>query len=266
MIGLSTYAYFWRMHERSGAPMSLADVLRDTAEQRVHLFQICDHAPLADYDDAALADLRALAGSLGIRLQVGTRGTAPDTLRTYLRLARALGADLVRSMWTAGDDRPDRAETEQRLRAVLPEYRAAGVRLSLETYEQVSSTELVAVVEAIDDPLLGICLDPANCVANLELPLDVTDRCARHVSNWHVKDFAFGRKDGWVGFSLVGTALGEGRLDYAGMRDRLRPHERGIDQVVEFWLPWQGDATTTERMEADWTASTLTELRKHNDD
>jgi sugar phosphate isomerase/epimerase len=264
VIGLSTYAYFWRGSDRVPEPMTLDDMMRDTAAQGVRLFQICDHAPLADYDDDRLRGLRALADELDLTLELGTRGTDPAVLRTYLRLAVALRASLVRSMWTAGDDRPDAIETDRRLRTVLPEFEEAQVTLALETYEQVTSTELVAVVRSIGSDRLGIVLDPANTVANLEHPADVTARCAPYVKNWHVKDFAFSRKDGWVGFALTSTPLGDGRLDYDAMLALLEPEARGINQVVEHWLPWQDDPETTTRLEAEWTTLTIDHLRKKN--
>jgi 3-oxoisoapionate decarboxylase len=266
MIGLSTYAYFWRFSDRVPAPLSLEDMLRATAADGVALFQICDYAPLDAFTDAELAATRALADELGLTLELGTRGTDPAHLQRYLALAQALGAVLVRSMWTSGDDRPDAAESERRLRAALPAYERAGVVLALETYEQVSSVALVDLVAAIGSPSLGICLDPANTVANLELPADVTARCLPHVVNWHVKDFDFSREAGWVGFSLLGVPLGEGRLDYDGMRASIRPAERGINQVIEHWLPWQGDAETSIRREAEWTATNLSYLRSKNND
>ena len=269
MIGLSTYAYFWRGSDLVPEPLTLEDMLRDTAAQGVRLFQICDHAPLADRTDDELAALRSLADELGLTLELGTRGTQPAVLRTWLRLAVALRASLVRSMWTAGDDRPDAVETERRLREVLPEYEEAGVTLALETYEQVGSAELVDVVSRVDSPRLGIVLDPANTVANLEHPADVTARCLPYVANWHVKDFAFSRKDGWVGFALTSTPLGEGRLDYDGIRAALDERDGGatsVNQVVEHWLPWQGDPETTTRLEAEWTTRTISQLRSKKND
>ena len=269
MIGLSTYAYFWRGSDLVPDPSTLDDMLRDTAAQGVRLFQICDHAPLAGYDDDQLAALRSLADELGLTLELGTRGTQPAVLRTWLRVAVALRASLVRSMWTAGDDRPDAVETERRLREVLPEYEEAGVTLALETYEQVGSAELVDVVSRVGSPRLGIVLDPANTVANLEHPADVTARCLPFVANWHVKDFAFSREDGWVGFALTSTPLGEGRLDYDGIRAALDERDGGatsVNQVVEHWLPWQGDPETTTRLEAEWTTRTISQLRSKNND
>jgi len=265
-IGLSTYAYFWRYSETANQPMSLADMLRDAAAQGVHVFQICDYAVIESASDGELAETLALATELRISLELGTRGTAPAQLRKYLRLAAALNVTLLRSMWTSGEDRPTRAESVTRLREILPELEEAGVTLALETYEQVSSTELVALVEELGSERIGICLDPANTVANLETPSEVTERCLPWVKNWHVKDFDFSRAPGWVGFTLAGTALGEGRLDYDGMLAALEPKRRGINQIIEFWLPWQGDTETTVRQEAEWTASTLHYLRSRNND
>ena len=120
---------------------------------------------------------------------------------------------------------------------------------------------LVRFVADVDDPRVGICLDPANCVAGLELPGDVIDRCAPYTLNLHVKDFAFTRRDGWVGFTLAGAAMGEGLLDLGAELSAVRPLERGISMIVEHWLTWQGDPRTTVAMERRWTRQTLARVR-----
>ncbi|HEY9294513.1 MAG TPA: TIM barrel protein [Microlunatus sp.] len=266
MIGSGTYAYFWRMSDQVDRPMSLDDALRDTARRGLGLFQICDHAPLTTADDQRLDEIAGLAADLGIELEIGTRGTDQDHLQRYLMIARRLNARLVRSMWTSGDDRPDATETERRLRAVLPSYTEAGVTLALETYEQIPTTELIMVIEKLNSPSLGIVLDPANTVANLELPDDVTRRCTPYVKNWHVKDFDFTRSPGWVGFQYTGVPIGTGRLDYDGIRAAIRPDEHQINQIIEFWLPWQGNSQATVHTEEMWTTDTIAYLRSKQHD
>ncbi|MDP4334040.1 sugar phosphate isomerase/epimerase family protein [Curtobacterium sp. A7_M15] len=270
LLGLSTYAYFWRMSDRVPEPMSLDDAMRDAASHEgVDLFQICDHLPLDTASDERLAAVRALADELGLTLEVGTRGTHPDHLARYLHVAQQLGAALVRSMWTSGDDQPDPTEAERRLRQALPAYEAAGVTLALETYEVVATADLVAVVETIASPQLGICLDPANTVARLEHPTEVVAAAAPYTRNWHVKDSGFTRSPGWVGFQYTGVPTGTGVLDYDAVRAAIDPHARGINRVIEFWLPWQdasvvntGDpAQTTTRVEAAWTEHTIEYIR-----
>jgi 3-oxoisoapionate decarboxylase len=261
LLGLSTYAYFWRMSDRVPEPMSLDDALRDAAAHGITLFQICDHLPLDTASDDRLAEVKALADELGITLEVGTRGTAPEHLARYLHIAGQLGAVLVRSMWSNGADNPDPATQETRIRTAIPAYEQAGVTLALETYEVVPTAWLVDLATTIDSEYFGICLDPANTVANLELPADVVARCAPFTKNWHVKDFDFTRSPGWVGFQYTGVAFGTGRLDYAAIDAAIRPDERDINRVIEFWLPWQSDEQTTIRTEAAWVTTTIEHIR-----
>lgn len=259
--GLGTYAFFWQWHASAEQPLSLPAMLDATADQGVQLFQICDYPEMESYDDERLAALREHADRRGVALELGTRGIGTAHLERYRHLAERLGVTLVRSMLNAGEHRPGRDEAVALLRTALPAYERAGVTLALETYEQVPVATLVDVVEAVGSPSLGICLDPANCVAALELPLDTVRRTAPHVKNLHVKDFHFTRQDGWVGFSLVGCPLGEGLLPYAEMVALVDPDARGVNRIVEHWLPWQGDSATTIALEQRWTEHNLSYLR-----
>jgi sugar phosphate isomerase/epimerase len=261
VIGLSTYAFFWQHSERAPEPLTLADMLRRTRELGVDLFQICDYLPLLAFSAAELRDTKSLADELGITLELGTRGVQVEHLATFAGLAETLGASTVRSMLNTVDHRPTAAEAEELLRIVLPAYERAGLTLALETYEQVSSTDLVSIVEAVGSDALGICLDPANSVAALEHPRDVVERTAPYVRNIHVKDFAFSRRGGWVGFTLEGVPLGEGLLDYDHLIDTVRPEERGVNQVIEHWLTWRGSYDETARLENEWNIHNIAYLR-----
>ncbi len=261
MIGLSTYAFFWQVSDRAPARLALSEQFRRTRELGASVFQICDYSPLPDFSDDELKDARKCADELGLTLELGTKGIKPDHLANYLRMADLLGAKVVRSMVTAPDHRPTLLEAEALLRQSMRAYEASGVSVALETYEQLSSTDLVALVESVGSKRLGICLDPANCVANLEHPIAVIDRCAPYVACIHVKDFAFTRRGGWVGFTLEGVPLGKGLLPYDYMIEKVDPDHRGINQVVEHWLTWQDDYATTSRIENEWNAHNLARMR-----
>lgn len=261
MIGLGTYSFFWQHSSEAPEPLSLPSMLRRTRDLGVGVFQVCDYLPILGYSAAELRGLRALADELGITLELGTRGVQQEHLSTFLGLADVLGATVVRSMVNTAEHRPTMAEAEALLRASLPSYEAAGVTLALETYEQISSTDLVALVETVGSEHLGICLDPANSVAALELPRDVVVRTAPYVKNVHVKDFAFTRRGGWVGFTLEGAPLGTGLLDYDHLVSAVQPDARGINQIIEHWLPWQGSFEETSRLENLWNEQNIAYLR-----
>jgi 3-oxoisoapionate decarboxylase len=261
VIGLSTYSFFWEHSERAAEPLSLRGAFEATAALGVGLFQICDYAPLEAMDERELSEAAAAARDLGLVVQLGTKGLEPGHLRRFLALADVFGSQLVRSMLTGPASSPSLDRAGAWLAEVLPEYEAAGVVLALETYEQVSTADLVDLVTAHRSDHLGICLDPANVVARLEHPRDCVTTAAPHVVNVHAKDFAFARQAGWVGFTYSGVEMGTGLHDYPHLLSTVSPRERGIDEVVEHWLPWQGDAETTVRTEREWTRAAVAHLR-----
>lgn len=261
MIGLGTYAFFWQHSDRVPEPLSLIGAFEATRAMDVDLFQICDYAPLDHMSAAEVADAASAARDLGLTIELGTKGIAPGHLRRYLDLAEAFDAHLLRSMVYGPDSRPSPDEATGWLGGVLAEFEAAGVTLALETYEQVATEDLVGLVERLDHPNLGICLDPANVVARLEHPRDCVAATADHVENVHVKDFAFARQDGWVGFTYGGARMGEGLHDYPHLLETVKPRDRGINEIVEHWLSWQGEAETTIRIEREWTRATVDYLR-----
>jgi sugar phosphate isomerase/epimerase len=261
MIGLGTYAFFWQHSDRAPEPLTLTGAFEATRALGVELFQICDYAPLEFMSDIELRDAASAARDLGLTIELGTKGIDPDHLERFLTLAEIFDARLVRSMLFGPDSRPTLAEAEDQLRAALPAYEAADVTLALETYEQVATADLVGLVASFGSRQLGICLDPGNVVARLERPREAVELAAPLVANVHVKDFAFARQDGWVGFTYSGAAMGTGLHDYPHLLETVRPRERGINEIVEHWLPWQGDTETTIRTERDWTRTTLEYLR-----
>lgn len=264
MIGLGTYAFFWQHSDLVDEPLSLVGAFEATKALGVDLFQICDFAPLEAMDDRELADAAAAARDLGLTIELGTKGVDPERLAAFLDLAARFDAGLVRSMLYSAETRPTLSRAEDWLRAALPAYEASGVDLALETYEQVATADLVSLIERIGSPRLGVCLDPANVVARLERPRDCVELTAPLVKNVHVKDFAFARQPGWVGFTYGGAPMGDGLHDYERLLQTVRPRERGVNEIVEHWLSWQGDPETTVRTEREWTRTTIEYLRSHS--
>ncbi|MGM7698066.1 sugar phosphate isomerase/epimerase family protein [Microbacterium sp. A84] len=261
MIGLGTYAYFWQHSDRAPQPLSLIGAFEDTRAQGIDLFQICDFAPLEQMSDAELRNAASAARNLGLTIELGTKGIAPEHLSRFLTLAEIFDAHLVRSMLHAPDSYPSLLEAETWLRSGIRDYESANVTLALETYEQVPTLDLIGVIERVGSDRLGICLDPANVTAQLEQPRTCVEQTATLTKNVHVKDFAFTRQPGWVGFTYSGAQMGTGLHDYAHLLATVRPRERGINEIVEHWLPWQDDPATTIRTEREWTRATLDYLR-----
>ena len=254
-IALSTYAYFWQLSDRVSKPLTLVDMVHSAADLGAEAVQICDQPQLETMTSTGLRSIRSAADQRGIVLEVGTKGTEPERLRRHLEIAAELDARLLRTMLAPHG--PGQADAKRTLTDVLPDFERASVTIALETYEQVATADLVRLVRSIGSSHLGVCIDPANTVSLLEDPREVVEIAAPFAVNMHVKDFAFSRSDGAIGFVLAGAPLGEGLLDYAHMLRHIRPSERGITQVVEHWLPWQGSEQATVEMELAWSRRSL---------
>ena len=260
---VSAHTRFWRWSAAGTGSLSLDEMLRATSELDVPILQICDYPLIESMSETQLREVSTRAEDLGLALELGTRGTSRAHLEHYLEIAGVLGASFVRTMLTAVDAEPSHDRQIELLQSVVPTYARQGVTLGLETYELVSMDELIAVIEGVDSPNLGICLDPGNCVARLEYPAKVIERSAPYVVNIHVKDFKFVRQAGLVGFSLIGCPLGTGLLDYDFMISTVQPEARGVNQVVEQWVPPAESIDETCRVEAEWAKHSVTFLKEH---
>lgn len=264
MIGLGSYSFFWQQSEKNEKPLSLAQVFQATVELGVKLFQICDYAPLTKMSESELEAAAAYARELGLTIELGTKGIEPENLALFLKLAGIFDAKLVRSMVYSPTSKPTLMQAAEYLQQSMPAYEAAGVTLALETYEQIGTNDLVNLVRQNGSQNLGICLDPANVVARFENPKECVQIAAPLVKNIHVKDFAFTRQDGWVGFTFSGCEMGTGAHDYLNLLDTVKPRQNDINEIVEHWLPWQGNIEATINLEKIWTKSAIEYLRSTN--
>ena len=284
-IGIGTYSLFWEMPERSPEPLSIAGMIDRASQLGCEVFQICDDPRIGELSTDELTELRERAEILGLTLELGTRTIGRDHLDRYLGIAETLGARTLRSMIQSQEIAGGVPAAVAELQASLPRLEATGITLALETYEQVPTPTLLEILDELDSPQVGVCLDPANCVSALEHPKNVVESCASRTVNLHVKDFAFARQEGWVGFTYSGAPLGEGLLDLdhelqavygtgaprTGRRSSTPGHgptppgPHSASAIVEHWLPWQGDLETTVATERAWTERTLAALRDWRD-
>lgn len=261
MIGLGSYSFFWRQSAKNPKPLSLIEVFTETKNLGINLFQICDYADLEIMSNQDLESAAEHAKTLGLTIELGTKGIEPWRMSKFLGLAKIFDAKLIRSMTYSSESKPSKQEAIETLKAQIMDFEQAGVVLALETYELISTKNLVDIVNAVASPNLGICLDPANVVANLENPRECVELTAKHVKNVHAKDFAFSRQEGWVGFTYGGAEMGTGLHDYSHLLAKADPRSNGVNEIIEHWLPWQGDIAKTIELEKRWTQKAIEYIR-----
>jgi sugar phosphate isomerase/epimerase len=266
MLGLGSYAYRWSCGFRDrvpAQPLGPVGLVERAAALGLGLVQFADNIPLHRRAPAEIDALRDAAQERGVAVELGLAGFDGAALSAYLDLAGRLDARLLRVATDAEDAREDAAAIAARLRAVLPAARDRGVRLALENHFFVPSPKLREIVERVDDPAVGVCLDVANSICAGEWPAETVALLAPFAINLHLKDYRIDPDPYGVGFRVVGAPLGEGVLDVAAVLAALRAGAGGLNVILEHWLPHPGGDDAAARAEDDWIARSVAAARGH---
>ena len=265
MLGLGTYAYAWAIGVPGypvAEPMDALTFLRRAASLGLHLVQIGDNLPLDQLSPAAFGRLLEEATRLQIRIEVGTRGIAPDHLRRYLNIAKRCGSPLLRVVVDTSDHHPNTVEIVETLRVLLPELEQAGVTLAIENHDRFQAATLVRILHELASNYVGICLDTVNSFGSLEGPDVVIETLGPYVTNLHIKDFVIARAAHNMGFQLYGTPAGRGMLNIPRLLDRLAHCDRKFNAILELWPSPEPTMAATLAKEDAWVQESIDALRR----
>ena len=264
-LGISSFTYSWAVGVRGmppERPLGALALVERAAALGVRVLQFGDNLPLARLAEADLLALQQRAELLGIDLEVGTRGIAPENLRTYLALAVRLRSPILRVVVDTADHRPGEDEVLALLRGVSPEFERAGVCLAIENHDRFPVRTLARLVQAVGSPAVGICLDVANSLGCMEGPDLVLEALGPLAVNLHLKAFCVRRHWHNLGFTIEGCPLGEGALDVPWLLAELRHHGRDVNAILEQWTPPEETLEASIRKEEAWAEAGVRYLRR----
>ena len=264
-LGIGSWTYAWAIGvpgHLPARPLGALGLLERAAALGVGVVQVCDNLPLAGLPVVELEGFIGRARQLGIDLEVGTRGIAPEHLRTYLRLAERVGSPILRVVIDTPEHRPGEEEVIDALRAMAGELARARLCLAVENHDRFQARTLARIVERVASPWLGVCLDTVNSFGALEGPAQVVEVLGPYVVNLHVKDFAVRRASHNMGFTIEGRPAGQGQLDIPWLLAELRRQRRDPNAIVELWTPPQPTLEATVAREEAWAASSVEYLRQ----
>ncbi|MBI5667444.1 MAG: sugar phosphate isomerase/epimerase [Chloroflexi bacterium] len=266
VLGLGTYGVAWAIgvpgYEQPKAPMDAFGLLRFADDLGLRLVQIADNLPLHTLTDEQRRDVRDEAQKRGIAIEVGTRGIQTDHLRQYLEIARFFNSPILRVVVDTKDHHPSPEEVVSLIRVVLPELEAAGITLAIENHDRFKVNQLAGIIQALNSPYVGICLDTVNSFGSLEGPEVVVETLGCHVVNLHVKEFVVKRAGHAMGFEITGRPTGQGMMNVPWLLGRLDGFGRSYNAIIEAWLPMQITIDETVAMEARWARESVTYLRQ----
>lgn len=152
------------------------------------------------------------------------------TANYQFRLAGLYACDRFRTDVTWSEQL---AATEKFLHRLAPILRDTGVHLNLETHEEITTFELVRLVEAVGPDVIGITFDSANVLVRCEDPVAAVRRAAPYIRSSHIRDAAMLFRP--EGIARILQPVGEGVIDWDALLEPLLGHDLmlSIEGIVE---------------------------------
>jgi sugar phosphate isomerase/epimerase len=234
-------------------PLEILDYAHSLGMEGVYFRTVLDLTPTLDR--GLLREVRQHANHLGLFLQLGLAKVNPyaaaeapevrvlgdgDYTRGMVRMIEACreGADCG-ELWVAcGSYKPDLpgyyaidrfrtdapwadqlAAIDGFLHLLAPVAREFDCHLNVETHEEITTTEVVRLVESVGPDVLGITFDTANVLVRGEDPVAAAHRVAPYVRATHLRDSLLGITD--HGLARVFSPVGLGVIDWAGVLEPL---------------------------------------------
>ena len=219
VFGLDTYSYhlaFGKHPDRkANGPMTLAKCLNRAGKAGFEGVQI---DPLHfDTQKDKPTWVGTLASGLNMRIEASSIGVDHDRLLRDLEVAAAWKARVLRT--TLGWDIPrggrhPRERLEEiatALKNVLPEAEGLGITIAIENHADISTPDLIDLMNMVESDALGVCLDTGNSMVFLEDPAWTAEQLLPYAVTAHLKDYAWHVTN--AGMKLVGVPLGDGVID-----------------------------------------------------
>ncbi|WP_394525492.1 sugar phosphate isomerase/epimerase family protein [Paenarthrobacter nicotinovorans] len=217
-------------------------------------------------DPGELRDIGQLASELDLYVETGLGKVNPfgsaeapelreigdgDIVLGFRRMMEACAAQGWRELWVAtanykpkfrGKYAYDRFRTDvdwsDQLRAtegflkrLAPIARDLGIHMNLETHEEITSFEVIRLVEAVGTDVTGIVFDTANVLQRAEHPIHAAKRLAPYVRQTHIKDALLSFDGGGIEFQL--RPCGDGVVDFRELLPILLRENPDLNLSIE---------------------------------
>ncbi|MFN8525999.1 MAG: sugar phosphate isomerase/epimerase family protein [Chloroflexota bacterium] len=217
-------------------------------------------------DPGELREIKAHADELGLYVETGLGKVNPyatpeapelraigdgDILLGFERMMRACRAIDCVELWIGtanfkpqypGNFSYDRfrtdvtwedqlAASEKFLKLLAPIARDLGIHLNMETHEEITTWEVIRLVESVGPDVMGITLDVGQTIHRGEVPALAAARVAPYVRQTHLKDVLLYLEEDGIGRQV--RPCGQGVVDFDAILPLLARHRPAINLSIE---------------------------------
>jgi len=169
-----------------------------------------------------------------------------DTIQDGIHIAEQIGADLAKLSLDIRRPRPlygscfhpqvmkQLCAIYDDILAALPYIEQTNIKLAIENHTETFADEVIWLIEKVNHPLIGACVDTVNSMGVLENPETAVKKLAPYAFSNHFCDHKLDRDQ--FGIRFHGVALGDGDIDCVKTYNTIRKHSP-TDRIT-FEIEW----------------------------
>ena len=258
-LGLHTYTlHLWGLGQNWG-------IIADPRPKAINLMQLMDLAvewgldglhvtgcDLESKDDGRLKEVRTAAENHGLYLEYNFAlneefdPRLTDSVEEGVHIAARLGADIAKISLDIRRPRPlygscfhpvvmrQLADIYDQIRAAIPLVEKKGIKLAIENHTETYADEILWLIDKVNHPMVGACVDTVNSLAVLEDPVSAVEKLAPLAFVNHFCDHKLDRDQ--YGVRFHGVALGDGDIDCIRVYKTIR--EVSPTDRITFEVEW----------------------------
>lgn len=163
------------------------------------------------------------------------------TVREALQIGHALEAELVKfsldiqrprelyGSWMHPDVMVQMVERYHEFQEAIPLMEEYGMQIAIENHTDTFSEEILWIVDKLNHPLIGTCVDTMNCLYITENPYETMEKMLPKAYCCHFSDDRVMTDP--LGVHIVGAAHGQGSMDCPKMVAQIR-EKSPMDKII----------------------------------
>lgn len=202
-------------------------------------------AQLPSNDTAYARKLRGFLEKNGMYFEASTQlprsDSDLDAFRDTVRDAEQAGASVIRTVLFTGRRyeaftdmahyKEARAAAWKSVTLAEPFLRKRKMKIAIENHKDLTSEDLLLLIDRIQSEYVGVCVDMGNNYALMEDPVDISRAFAKFAYSCHIKDHVL--KSYAKGFLLFDAQLGTGIINLPQVVSTLRQAQPNLKFTLE---------------------------------
>ncbi|SDP81489.1 sugar phosphate isomerase/epimerase family protein [Desulforhopalus singaporensis] len=236
-------------YEKKITLMELMDLAVEWGLDGLHITNV----DLESRDPKRLAEVKAAAEAHDLYLEYNVSFDAPcdprvnSSVKEAFLTADAIGADLVKYSLDIERPRPlygtcfhpdvmrQLSDRYDEFKANIPLMEKLGLKLAIENHCDTYADEVIWLIEQLNHPMIGACLDTINSLVVLEGPEQAVKKLAPYAFCCHFCDNKLVVDAN--GTHSVGVAIGKGDIDCGKVLQTIRDNSP-LDRIT-FEVEWE---------------------------